>query len=123
VIASSAMGQEAMGFGDVTLMGMIGAFVGWQVAIIAFPIAPMTAILIVLVQYGLTRNRVVAFGPYLCAGTIVTIFSWPYLWNNFGVIAFELGPIFPIILITLLLMMGAMLTIWRWIKQRVFGYG
>lgn len=124
IAAGHALRQEAMGFGDVTLMAMIGTFIGWQASLIAFALAPMTAIVIVLAQYALTRNRVVAFGPYLCAGTIVTILFWPLLWNEFGVVAFGLGPkILFTILISLLLIMWAMLLIWGWIKRNVFGIG
>lgn len=124
IAASHALRQEAMGFGDVTLMAMIGTFIGWQASLIAFALAPMTAIVIVLVQYVLTRNRVVAFGPYLCAGTIATILMWPMLWNEFGIAAFGLGPVTLFtILISLLLIMWAMLLIWGWIKRNIFGIG
>ncbi len=30
LVSSVLLGQEALGFGDVTLMAMIGSFVGWQ---------------------------------------------------------------------------------------------
>lgn len=121
IVAGTAMAQEAMGFGDVTLMGMIGAFVGWQATLIAFPLAPMTAILIVLIQYALTRNRVVAFGPYLCAGTVVTILGWDYLWTWYGGPAFALGFILPVILLGSLGLMGVMLITWRWLREALFG--
>ncbi len=36
LLAEIALGKEAMGFGDVKLMGAIGAFCGWQGAVFSF---------------------------------------------------------------------------------------
>lgn len=81
IVASWAMDMEAMGFGDVTLMAMIGAFIGWQGAIAAFFLSPFAAIAIVLVQFIITKNRHVPFGPYLCAGTCLTVIFWDDVYN------------------------------------------
>jgi prepilin signal peptidase PulO-like enzyme (type II secretory pathway) len=81
LIAGWALGVEAMGFGDVLLMAMVGTYIGWQASIIAFFIAPLTALFIVLAYWMLTGERRVAFGPYLCAGTLMVIVLWNYLWN------------------------------------------
>ncbi len=120
IVASVAMGQEAMGFGDVTLMAMIGAFVGWQAAIAGFFLAPLSAIVIVLIQFAVTRQRAVPFGPYLCMGAIIAVLGWNVVWNEALVVYVELGAIVFWILVAALVAMGAMLMIWGQIKRALF---
>ena len=42
-ISSLLLGQEALGFGDVMVMGLIGSFLGWQPVLIVFLLAPLCA--------------------------------------------------------------------------------
>ncbi len=122
LVASSAMGVEAMGFGDVTLMAMIGALVGWQASLAAFFLAPIAAIAIVLVQYAVTREPRVPFGPYLCAGTLLTILFWDPIANGWLLPNLAmLGPILLWLSGMMLVLMGLLLFIWRWIKQALLG--
>ncbi|WP_231615983.1 prepilin peptidase [Novipirellula artificiosorum] len=121
IIASSAMGVEAMGFGDVTLMAMIGAFVGWQAAVIAFFLSPFAAIVIVLIQYVITREPRVPFGPYLCAGTLMTVLGWNAVMNQwFLPNLLFLGNFILWLCLAMLGLMGVLLFIWRHIKQAIF---
>ncbi len=65
--------REAIGFGDVKLMAMIGAFTGWRIALATFAIAPFIGLF-----YGipmlLARNRhAMPFGPFLAAASIISI--------------------------------------------------
>jgi leader peptidase (prepilin peptidase)/N-methyltransferase len=91
--------QEAMGFGDVILMGMIGAFLGWQPTIIAFFIAPACAILVVLAMAPFHRERMIPYGPYLSLGALITILAWQPLFERCRHF-FELGVLlFPVALI------------------------
>ena len=50
IAGSHALGVEAMGFGDVTLMMMVGTFVGWQAGIIVFFVAPFAGIIAGITQ-------------------------------------------------------------------------
>lgn len=118
IVGSAALRREAMGFGDVTLMAMIGAFVGWQGAVMSFFLAPIAAIAIVLVCYLITRDSELPFGPYLCAGTLLTIFGWDRLVNGWflGNLAI-LGPFMIWLFIALTGIMGVMLYFWRIIRN------
>ncbi|MEM7453998.1 MAG: A24 family peptidase, partial [Planctomycetota bacterium] len=80
IVAGWAMQREAMGFGDVTLMAMIGAFLGWQAAVLTFFLAPVGGMLITLVQFIATRRSELAFGPYLCGTAFLLLFFWSSLW-------------------------------------------
>lgn len=120
LVASLAMGEEAMGFGDVTLMAMIGGIVGWQATGAAFFIAPLTSIFIVLISFIATGQRMTPFGPYLCAGTVITVLYWPTIWQAAILPALLLGPVFLMIMVGSLVAMGVLLGIWRAIKMRMF---
>lgn len=119
LVASAAMGEEAMGFGDVTLMAMIGGIVGWQATGAAFFIAPLTSIFIVLINFLVSGQRMTPFGPYLCAGTVLTVLFWPSIWNAAILPALLLGPAFALIMFASLVAMGVMLGVWRAIKLRL----
>ena len=116
IIGTYAMGQEAMGFGDVTLMAMIGAFLGWQASLLAFVIAPFAALLVVLVQFVVKRENVIAFGPYLCAGAAVLLFYWGTIWPPASTGVFALGPVLLYILLASLVLMAIMLVVIQWFK-------
>lgn len=120
IVAGYAMRQEAMGFGDVTLMAMIGAFLGWQPALAGFFLAPPAAIVIVLIQFLVTRRPAVPFGPYLCAGTSLAVLFWHVVWNETLSDYVLLGPILFWVLFAALAAMGVMLIVWRQIKRALF---
>jgi leader peptidase (prepilin peptidase)/N-methyltransferase len=116
IIGTLALRQEAMGFGDVTLMAMIGAFLGWQAALLVFVIAPFAALLIVIFQFILTRQNEIAFGPYLCAAAVILLYSWNWLWPGAAMGVFSLMPILIYILMGALVLMAVMLAVLQWIK-------
>jgi prepilin signal peptidase PulO-like enzyme (type II secretory pathway) len=122
IIAGGALGKEAMGFGDVTLMGMIGAWLGWQPALLVFAIAPFAALFIAVAQLLMTRHTEIAFGPYLSLGAVVVVACWGSLWHDWakwGVFAF--GPMLLVITLVCLVLMAGMLGGWRAIKERWIG--
>ncbi len=84
VAANVILGVPAIGFGDVTLMAMIGAFMGWQPTLCALAIAPLVGIVLGLGGRIITGRSFVAFGPYLCFGAFIVLCSWRILWQDLG---------------------------------------
>ena len=111
--------EEAMGFGDVVLMAMVGAFLGWQATTIAFFIAPVFALASVVLTSIFVRNRAIPYGPYLSLGTLFTILFWPKI-SPVGMRIFELGviliPLVGVMTILFGLSLGLVYTI-----KRMFG--
>lgn len=84
IVGTYALQQEAMGFGDVTLWAMVGAFLGWQATLAGFFIAPFAALFLVVIYKVTNKDNELAFGPYLCFGATVTLFMWVPIWQRMG---------------------------------------
>lgn len=82
--ASRALGREAVGFGDVTLMAVIGAWLGWQAAILVCCIGVLVGLAHGLVQFAFARDHELPFGPSLCVGAAVVVVLWRPLWSRLG---------------------------------------
>jgi leader peptidase (prepilin peptidase) / N-methyltransferase len=117
LIASSAMRVEALGFGDVTLMAMIGVFLGWQASLLVFFVAPLMAVLIFVLLLITTGRTAGAYGPYLCAGAAAVVVGWDYFLSRWGLPIFELGgAVILSVLAMALVLLGTILWIWRILK-------
>ncbi len=70
-------GREGMGGGDVKLLAMIGAFLGWRAIPVTLMIASLsgTALgLAMMMRSGEGRQMAIPFGPFLAAGAVVALF-------------------------------------------------
>ena len=120
IIGTAALRREAMGFGDVTLMMMIGTFLGWQACLIAFFLAPFAGLLAGIAQFVLRRGDVIPYGPFLCLGAAAVVIFWAPIWM-WAQPLFNAGALIPLVLIVCLVLLGVMLAIWRIIKGFLFG--
>lgn len=100
--------QEAMGFGDVTLMAMVGSFVGWQASLLIFLFAPMVALFAIAVQWVFRRVYVIPYGPYLSAATLLVLLSWQPLWYRLKDV-FNLGPLLGLYFVIMAVLLVASL--------------
>jgi leader peptidase (prepilin peptidase) / N-methyltransferase len=114
IIGRAVLNQEAMGFGDVTLMSMIGAFLGWQACLIVFFLAPFAALIVGLLRYFLIRDREIPYGPFLCLAVLVVIIFWAPIWDWAQGI-FELGWFVPLAMLACLALMVPLLFLLRMI--------
>jgi leader peptidase (prepilin peptidase) / N-methyltransferase len=68
---------EAMGGGDVKLMGMVGSFLGWKGALLTIMLGALSGSLVGILLITMKRHKmdkVIPFGPFLAAGTLLTAF-------------------------------------------------
>ncbi|MCL2355617.1 MAG: prepilin peptidase [Defluviitaleaceae bacterium] len=76
--------KDGFGFGDVKLMAMVGLFIGWQLMLLAFSVAFISAapFAIYLMATG-KRGGYIAFGPFLCAGSLAALWFGNYFKEVF----------------------------------------
>ena len=66
--------KESMGGGDVKLLAMVGAFIGWKLVLVAFFLAPIFGALVGVVIKIKYKESLIPYGPFLSLGTIISIF-------------------------------------------------
>jgi len=84
IFASLAFGREAMGLGDVHILGVAGATLGWKIATITFFMAPFIALTWLAISGGLNRilgkrNREIPYGPYLAIACVISYLGNPWI--------------------------------------------
>jgi leader peptidase (prepilin peptidase)/N-methyltransferase len=94
--ASFVFRREAMGFGDVTLMAMIGSFMGWQIAVLSFFLSSFFGLahavwklLNYLKKQMLgselsSMDREMPLGPYLSMAAASLYLTWPWVWSGWA---------------------------------------
>lgn len=116
IIGAATLRKEAMGFGDVTLMAMIGAFLGWQSCLIIFFVAPFAALVVGVLQVIILRDARIPYGPFLCLATVATVVYWATIWDRTWDV-FGLGWLLPLMILVCLALMALMLGTWRSIRD------
>jgi len=77
IIGDFIFKKETMGGGDVKLLAMIGAFLGWPLAVLTFFLAPLVGSIIGIIIWIKTKSSLIAYGPYLALASIVSL-----LWGG-----------------------------------------
>jgi leader peptidase (prepilin peptidase)/N-methyltransferase len=124
IVGSAALRREALGFGDVLLMMMIGTFIGWQAGVMVFFISPFAALLVGLLQLILRRDDEIYYGPFLCLATLAVVVRWGHFWNADTPLqqVFEVWWLVPALLAAAVVLLGAMLVLWRNLKEGLLGH-
>ncbi len=65
--------KEAMGFGDVKLLGMMGGYVGWKGVFLILLLASVCGALIGIIVKLATRESYIPFGPFLSLGAAIVV--------------------------------------------------
>lgn len=77
ILGTLGFGREAMGMGDVHLLGCIGAVLGWFDPIIIFFLAPFIGLAWTLLASFTKRRRELPYGPHLAVATVFVLLCRP----------------------------------------------
>ncbi len=94
ILGGLIAGKEAMGMGDVKLMGAIGLYFGFQnivvISVLSFLIGAIVSIIYMLVKRK-NANKYMPFGPFIVISSVITIFVPFNILFNILMEIFSLG--------------------------------
>ncbi len=91
ILGAWVLKREAMGFGDVVLMAMVGSVIGWQPVLVVFFLAPIPAISVAVLSLIFRRRDEIPYGPWLSLATFLLLAAWKTIWP-FAERIFDMGP-------------------------------
>jgi len=83
--AIAVLSRGGMGGGDIKMMAMVGALMGWKSVLLTIFLGSLTGAvfgIFLMISQGKGRKTKIPFGPFLALGTVITlfygqeIFSW-----------------------------------------------
>ena len=72
-------GKEGMGGGDIKLLAMIGAFLGWRPTLLTLMVAALVGSVVGIGLISLKllrRDQYIPFGPFLALGALISLFYY-----------------------------------------------
>ncbi len=89
IFGTLGFGKEAMGLGDVHLMGAAGAVIGPVLIVAAFFIAPFFGLAWAGVQMFFKKTRQIPYGPFLSLGVFIVMILHDRILDYFGTILYR----------------------------------
>ena len=90
-VRATSVGEDALGFGDVTLGGVLGLFLGFPgvffsiaLAILAAGAVSLVYVLIMMIRRGYRSNLTIPYGPFLVFGAFILLFLRDLLFSSLG---------------------------------------
>jgi leader peptidase (prepilin peptidase)/N-methyltransferase len=87
-VGTKALGKDAMGGGDIKMMAMVGAFLGWQGVLLTLFLGALLGTLIFLPLKLAGRERLVPFGIFLAIGAAACWIAGPAILEWYRNMAF-----------------------------------
>ncbi len=83
--------RGGMGGGDIKLIAMIGAFLGWKAVLLVIFVGSLLGAIVgvgLMIFKGMKRKTPIPFGPFLVAGAMSAIFYGSFFFRCYGHLTF-----------------------------------